>query len=112
MRIAIIGSRTFGDGRLLDRVMSEYRDRVTLIVSGGAAGADMLGAGWADRNGIEKRIFLPVASDRGRGFHVRNRQIVDHSDLIVAFWDGFSTGTQHTLNYARKRGVPMRIVRF
>jgi len=43
---------------------------------------------------------------------VRNYQIVDAAEQVVAFWDGKSRGTAHSLEYARKKGKPVRIVAF
>lgn len=110
MRIAVIGSRRFADAALVARVMADYRDRITLLVSGGAAGADTLGAEWAEAAGVPTRIFLPATRDR-TGFFARNRRIVEAAELVIAFWDGRSTGTAHTLDQARRRGVPVRVIR-
>ena len=38
--------------------------------------------------------------------HVRNMAIVDNSDIILAVYDGVSSGgTYRTIEYAKKRGV-------
>ena len=41
---------------------------------------------------------------------VRNRWIVEGADQVLAFWDGKSRGTMHTVEYAKKLGKPVRIV--
>ena len=111
-RVAIIGSRTFSNPKLLATVMEEYRERITLIVSGGADGADRLGAKWARKNGIETKIFEPNHKKYKHAYHHRNRLIVENCDLVVAFWDGHSTGTEYTIKYAKTMGVPVRVVKF
>jgi predicted Rossmann fold nucleotide-binding protein DprA/Smf involved in DNA uptake len=111
-RVAVIGSRTFSNARLLAKVLDEYLGRATLVVSGGADGADRMGAKWARKNGIETLIFEPDHKRYRHAYHHRNRLIVEHADLVVAFWDGRSTGTAYTINYARTMGVPVRVVRF
>ena len=40
---------------------------------------------------------------------LRNRQIVECADLVIAIWDGESTGTAYTIDYAHERGVPVRL---
>ena len=35
----------------------------------------------------------------------RNEFMVDHSSLVIAVWNGAPSGTQNTIDYAKKRGV-------
>lgn len=111
-RIAIIGSRTFSNTKMLSRIMDEYLGRATLVVSGGADGADKMGARWARKSGIPTKIFEPDRKRYKHAYHHRNRLIAENCDLVVAFWDGRSTGTEYTIGFARKLGVEVRIVRF
>ena len=57
MRIAIIGSRTFNDYELLQETLENYKDQISVIVSGGARGADTLGERWAKENNIKTDIY-------------------------------------------------------
>lgn len=41
---------------------------------------------------------------------LRNRYLVDRADLILACYDGLPGGTESTLRYAKKCGVPIRII--
>ena len=117
-RVAVVGSRTFCDRKRLYDVLTKNRDRIKLIVSGGAAGADTLAVNWATDYGIPYLVFPALWRDpdtgeynRGAGFK-RNRLIVEQSDVVVAFWDGQSKGTEHTLETARQLGKDIRIIRF
>ena len=40
---------------------------------------------------------------------VRNTQMVDAADMVVAIWDHQSTGTAFTVRYARRQGKPVRV---
>lgn len=40
----------------------------------------------------------------------RNDQMVNICDCILAFWDGTSKGTKHTIDYAKKMNKPIKIV--
>ncbi|NMC71808.1 MAG: DUF1273 domain-containing protein [Myxococcales bacterium] len=57
-------------------------------------------------------LHRPIdAADGWRAYHARNRWMVDRASLLVAFWDGEPrSGTGATVAYARRRGVPVRIV--
>ena len=109
--IGIVGSRQFKDYTLLCAVLHrvfKWTDRPCCqlcIVSGGAPGVDSLAALYAGEHMIEPKIILPqwLALGKGAGY-IRNAQIVKESDLIVAFWDGVSTGTQCMIDHARKAG--------
>lgn len=112
MKIAIIGSRNFKDKMLLKEHMQKFQEQynITHIVSGGAKGADTLAVEWADENSIETIVFYPDASKHKGAYYARNKQIVNESDIIVAFWDGTSTGTKYTIDFARSKQKEVVIV--
>jgi hypothetical protein len=111
MKLGIIGSRNFNDYDLLCGVLDPHKDKISLIISGGAKGADLLAEKYADENGIEKLIFLPDWNKHGKsaGF-IRNSDIVANSDKILAFWDGTSNGTKNTIEKAENAGKKVKII--
>lgn len=112
MKLAVIGSRSFANHRMLDEVLQGLRSELTEIVSGGARGADIMAERWARKNSVETRIFLPDHKRYRHAYHHRNRLIAEHCDKLLAFWDGSSTGTRYTIDYAKRLGKPVRVVRF
>lgn len=38
------------------------------------------------------------------GYQLRNQAMVDHADLLCAFWDGSAGGTANCIQYAKSRG--------
>ena len=52
MKLAIIGSRDFNDYEFLCDELKPYLHKITLVISGGAKGADSLGEKWAKDNNI------------------------------------------------------------
>ena len=42
----------------------------------------------------------------------RNQEIIDLADEVVGFWNKMSEGTGHSLELARKKGMPVTIVTF
>lgn len=115
MRLAIVGSRTFNDFDFLVQTIELYWSNCPLeIISGGAKGADSLAKRYSkiDQE-VSYREFLPDWNELGKkaGF-VRNQQIVDACDMVLAFWDGESKGTANTIALARDAKKPTFIVYF
>lgn len=101
--VAIIGSRDFMDADYLSECMGELPRNIHKVVSGGAAGADTIGVLWAASKDIKFDEFIPDYDKYGKAApFVRNRQIIEACDVVVAFWDGKSTGTAHALGEAFK----------
>lgn len=111
MKLAIIGSRDFTDYDLLCNELEPYKAKITLVVSGGARGADLLGERWAIQNNIKTQIFLPDWDNFGkRAGLIRNEDIIKNTDIVVAFWDGISTGTKHALSLCKRYNKPKKVV--
>lgn len=79
----------------------------TVVISGGAIGADAYAEEeWAKENTIDFQFFKPQHKDFPKNIrrfaapHARNTLIAEHSDVIIAFWDGQSTGTKNTFDKA------------
>ncbi len=113
-KVAIIGSRDFKNKELLDSTMKKLQENIIIekIISGGAKGADTLGVQWANKNNIETLVFNPDFKKHKRAYHFRNRQIVKESDLIVAFWNGHSTGTKYTVTFAKTLEKEVIVVKY
>ena len=109
MILAIIGSRSLNDVNLERYIPGN----VTTIVSGGAIGIDTLSEKYADKNNIKKVIVQPdYKKYKKRAPLVRNKKIVDFSDMIIAFWDGKSKGTKQAIDYAYKKGKKIIVHKF
>ena len=110
-KVAVIGSRTFDNYKLLKETLDSLK--IDLIVSGGAKGADSLAEQYAKENGIETIIHQAEWEKFGRkAGPIRNEYIIRDSDIVVAFWNGKSTGTYHSINLAKKAGKELLIINF
>lgn len=106
MKVAVIGSRTLSVHDLSPFLPSE----TTEIVSGGACGIDTCARAHARTHGLRLTEFFPDYRNHGKNAPlVRNKAIITYSDLIVAFWDGHSTGTQHVIKQCRAQQKPVRV---
>lgn len=112
MKIAIIGSREPGNINFA----KELEKRINIqsgdtIISGGAKGIDSLAAEYATAHGLALVEIRPNYAKNGRGAtFIRNCEIVDNADMVVAFWNGTSKGTKYTIDYANKKGVTALII--
>ena len=112
MKIGVVGSRDFDDYKKLEKELNKI-EGITVIVSGGAKGADTLAREFAEKNDIKLTEFKPDYEQYGRGAPIRrNKKIVEYSDQIIAFWDGESRGTKNTIDIAEKQDKPITIIRF
>jgi len=83
-----------------------WRHHITEVVSGTALGADRLGEEWAEEQGIAVRR-MPADWDRyGKkaGF-LRNREMAQVAEALIALWDGTSPGTRDMVKEGRERGL-------
>ena len=118
-RVIVAGSRNFSDYQLLeqklDLLFSQKYGPADLpeIVSGLAAGPDSLGVVYAQRHGLAWKPFPANWDKYGKGAgYRRNEEMAAYADALVAFWDGKSKGTAHMIDCMRKRGLPVRVIRF
>lgn len=111
MKLGIIGSRTFNEYSLLKETLEQYKSKITLVVSGAAKGADSLGEKWALENNISTLIFPADWDQYGKraGF-IRNEDIIRNCDCCIAFWDGKSKGTQHSISLCKRHNKPCKII--
>jgi len=108
MRVGIVGSRNYRELESV-RVFVRGLAKGTEVISGGARGVDETAVSVARECGLSVKIFFPDWS-RGRGAGLaRNQQIVNESDIIVAFWDGKSRGTADTVRRAKAAGKPVEV---
>lgn len=117
MRVIVCGSRRWNDrqaisSRLADLVCDHPGEEIT-IVEGDGGNADKMAGQEALKGGL---LVEPHPADWKRhgksAGYVRNAEMVElGADLVIAFWDGRSKGTQHTMDLARAAGIPVDVIR-
>jgi hypothetical protein len=82
-----------------------------LIIEGECRGPDQWAAEGALLAGVpnDQIIRMPLDWKHGKGAgYKRNLEMLDlEPDYVVAFYNGYSGGTHHTVTHARKRGIPV-----
>lgn len=79
------------------------------IVSGRAKGPDTFGEWWALSHGSSIKFFPADWKLGPKAGFIRNEQMGDYADALIAFWDGKSGGTKHMIEYMMKLGKPIRV---
>ena len=99
-RVIIAGGRDFNDYDHLKSkcdlfISSLYNIEV---VSGCAKGADALGERYAEERGFKIKRFPADWENNGKAAgSIRNKQMAEYADYLIAFWDGHSKGTLNML---------------
>lgn len=108
MKYIVAGGRDFNNYSLMTLILSRHiNPEEDTIISGGARGADELGARYASEHGVPLQIFPAYWDTYGKsaGF-IRNAEMGEHADCAIVFWDGKSKGSKHmikTMKYLRKQ---------
>jgi predicted Rossmann fold nucleotide-binding protein DprA/Smf involved in DNA uptake len=123
MKLGIIGSRSFKEESVVWEAIHHFvilhvpEGTSVTIISGGAEGVDTFSKHYAKKWSLDHVEFKPyfkldvTSPYLVRHFFVRNKQIVDNSDKILAVWNGHSTGTEHGIKYAQKTGKPVMVLK-
>ena len=107
MKIIIAGGRDFNNYYILEKVLNSFKELIDEVISGDARGADELGARWATSNNIHVNHF-PADWDyygKAAGF-IRNIEMADNADALIAFWDNKSKGTGHMIKTMQMKKKP------
>jgi len=117
MKIIVAGSRTFNDYQLLEETLDDIIQSrgITqpIIISGTASGADSLGERYAEKRGYQIMRFKPDWQQYGKSAgYIRNKEMADAADLLIAFWDGQSKGTEMMIQIMKKQNKSGVVVQY
>lgn len=117
-RVIIAGGRDFNDYPLLkakcDNILAEKTaTHRIIVVSGAAKGADSLGEQYAREKGYTIEQYPADWNTHGRAAGpIRNAQMANSADALIAFWDGQSKGTKSMINIAKTKGLGVRVISY
>jgi hypothetical protein len=109
VKVAVVGSREYPRPDLVRRFVA-LMTLSTTLVSGGAKGVDSWAAEAAQSRGMPTEVYFADWDNHGKraGF-LRNETLVAVADYVVAFWDGKSRGTRHTINLSITQNKLFRV---
>lgn len=89
--------------------------QITEVVSGTARGPDTVGAQWA----VDQEPPIPVKefpanwnTHGKKAGYLRNKEMADYADALLAIWDGKSKGTKHMIDLASKAGLDVWVYKY
>lgn len=113
MKIIIAGGRDFNNFGMVEATMQRFENEVSEIVCGDARGADSLGADWAKMHAVPVAHFPADWEKYGKAAgHIRNKEMAEYADFLVAFWDGESKGTLNMINTMEQLGKQGVVIRY
>ena len=110
MRVAIVGSRHFGEPERVTEYINGLPQRAS-IITGSASGVDAAATKAARARGLAVQV-MPASFDEvadASKAAARNQRLVDACDVLVAFWDGASKGTRATVERALDSGKEVHV---
>ena len=115
MKVIIAGCRDVHSISVIESAInrSGYRSRITEVVSGGASGVDLLGEEWAESNGVMIAVFPAKWGVHGKAAGpIRNREMANYADALIAVWDGCSRGTKSMIEEATRKSLRVFVHEF
>lgn len=112
MKTILAGSRSITSvGALYDAIRASGFE-ITEVVCGEARGVDAMGRWWAESHRIPVAKFPADWDKHGRqAGYLRNVQMGNYAEALIAIWDGRSRGTRHMIDIATKNGLKVYVHR-
>lgn len=110
MRVLVCGGREYANMMAMARVFDDLPDG-TVIIHGGARGADSLAGECAKHNDFAVEVYKADWVTHGKAAGaIRNQRMLDEGcpELVIAFPGG--RGTADMVSRARKAGIPVRLI--
>jgi len=110
MIVIIAGSRKGISYSDVEEAIASSTFTISEIVSGKANGVDTFGEEYAMKNEIPIKSFPANWSKYGKvAGPVRNQEMAEYADSLIAVWDGKSNGTSNMILNMRKLEKPVHI---
>jgi hypothetical protein len=111
MKVLVCGSRDWRESRRI-AVRLSLLPPDTLVLHGAARGADLVADGACMALGLRVHAFPPDYRRWPKKVAPLKRNLAmldEQPDLVIAFQRNGSRGTQHTIDEARRRGIPVEV---
>ena len=106
MKVIVAGSREGVTYEHVEAAIKESQFEITEVVSGTAKGADQFGEAWAIFRKIPIKRFPADWNRHGKSAgYLRNKQMAEYGDALIAVHYKGSKGTQHMIDLAKKAGL-------
>lgn len=110
MKTIIAGSREGVPAFEVHNAILESGFAITQVVSGAARGVDSIGEEWARNSNVPVKAFPANWSVYGkRAGIVRNDEMAQYAEALIAVWDGKSPGTANMIATAKSKGLKVHV---
>lgn len=110
MKTIIAGMRDFHHYKTLLSAAQKCPFEITSVVSGGAKGVDALGERFAADHSLPIERYPADWKKHGRAAGpIRNAEMAENAEALLAIWDGKSRGTGNMIFNAKKRGLAVHV---
>lgn len=106
-RLLVAGSRSIDDEWLVEDIIRAYylNDSPPFrwsceVVHGGAEGVDTAASTFAQNYDLEETVFEPDWEHGKAAGPIRNSEMAEYADILIAIWDGESGGTEDMIEKA------------
>lgn len=106
MNVLVTGSRTIHKAAWVFSILDANVKSSDIVIHGGAGGVDELVRQWCKNHKVTEIVIPPLIMQTPYYLY-RDAEMVGMCDKCIAIWDGMSSGTIFTYNYARRRGKPV-----
>ena len=113
--ICISGSRSIRQYWLFSRWMRDHLEKqegdVTIIQGVSYFGIDYLARIFCFRNKVLCKGYPANWEELGKpAGMIRNKEMIDDANELIAFHDGISNGTKNAIELGHKKGIPVTVV--
>ena len=111
-RVIVAGGRDVTTLPQFLEVMEMFFDpKNDILVNGGCpTGVDAMALRYAVNRGATHQVFHADWETHGRAAGpIRNREMAQNADVLIAFWDGQSRGTKSMIAEALKFGLEVHV---
>lgn len=106
MKTIIAGSRDGVSLKDVEKAVAECGWKITGVVCGCARGADTAGETIGIRMNVPIYKYPADWNKYGRAAGlIRNTQMAENAEALIAVWDGRSRGTQNMIRTAKAKGL-------
>ena len=120
LKVIIAGGRDFTNVNVMAETLNNLQDvdhvieieKLTLIC-GMARGADLTAYKLFKEAGLPVEEYPANWDQHGKqAGYIRNTQMADVADMLIAFWDGKSRGTAHMISTMEKQHKPVFVIHY
>lgn len=113
MIVIIAGSRSITDpDRVFDAFMWYGPRGDHTIISGDASGVDEIAEDVAEEYGMDYKQYEADWDEYGKAAGpIRNNEMAEMADMLIAVWDGESQGTKNMIGQAVDHGLEIAVHR-